>query len=63
MKYRIVFEATVEREVDMPNDFNWHEAYVFCRDQLGWYDLAHSAAAEITINTTKTLEFRKIISQ
>lgn len=60
MKYRIVFAATVEREVDVPNDFTWSEAYDFCRKHLGWHELAHSAAAKLAIDTTKTVEFAKV---
>jgi hypothetical protein len=55
--YRIRFAATVEREVEVPNDFTWSEAYDFARDQLGWHALAHSAAARITIDTDRVVGF------
>jgi hypothetical protein len=30
------------------------------RDQLGWHDIAHSAAASIEIDTCAVLEFRLV---
>jgi len=55
--YRVRFAAVVEREVEVPNGLNWSEAYDFVRDQLGWHNLAHSAAARITIDTARVVEF------
>jgi hypothetical protein len=55
--YLIRFYATVERQVDVPNDLNWTEAYQFVRDQMGWDQVAHSAAARTTIDTTRVRDF------
>jgi hypothetical protein len=60
MRYRVQFEAVVTREVDVPNDFTWTEAYNFVRDQLGWQDLALSAAARLEIDTGRVLHFNKV---
>lgn len=55
--YRIQFTAIVERQVDVPDGFNWHEAYRFVRDQIGWSELANSAAAKINIDTSRVIHF------
>jgi hypothetical protein len=60
MRYRVTFRAKVTREVDVPDDFNWSEAYDFVREQLGWHNLAHSAAARLEIDTDRTLDFNKV---
>ena len=57
--YRIRYAATVEREVEVPNDLNWSEAYRFVRDQLGWDALAHSAAARLTIDIDRVVDFNR----
>ena len=57
MKYRITFSATIERIIDVPEDFSWSDAYDFAQNQLGWYDLAHSAAATMAINTDRVASF------
>lgn len=55
--YRVQFTAIVERDVDVPDNLNWFEAYRFARDQIGWDEIAHSAAAKLTIDTTRTHDF------
>jgi len=56
-KYLIRFAAKVEREVEVPDGLSWSEAYRFVRDQIGWHEIAHSAAATVTIDTSRTAEF------
>jgi hypothetical protein len=55
--YRVTFHATVERDVEVPAGLNWSEAYEFVRDQLGWHEVAHSPAAVVTIDTSRTTGF------
>lgn len=55
--YRVTFRATVEREVEVPAGLNWSEAYEFIRDQIGWHEVAHSPAATLTVDTTRTAGF------
>lgn len=59
-KFRIRFRATVEREVEVPDDLVWYEAYDFVRKQIGWLDIAHSSAAKVTIQTDRTEGFDRL---
>jgi hypothetical protein len=56
-KYLIRFAATVEREVEVPDGLSWSEAYCWVQRQIGWHEIAYSAAATVEIDTSRTVDF------
>jgi len=59
-KFRVQFRATIEREVEVPDDLVWYEAYDFVREKVGWFEIAHSPAAKITIDTDRVCGFERL---